>query len=163
MALTESFLHCLFLIVLANGAPVLSQKIFGDRFNQPIDLGFLFFDGNRLLGDSKTWRGLLASFVITVPAATLLGYEWQYGLLLALYSMLGDLISSFIKRRMAMASSSMAPLIDQVPESLLPAWLLRKQFGLDVGSIVILVGLFIVLELVLSRILYIWGIRRKPY
>ncbi|HEY9052356.1 MAG TPA: CDP-archaeol synthase [Gammaproteobacteria bacterium] len=163
MVLTETFIHCLFLIVLANGAPVLSQKFLGGRFNQPVDFGFIFVDGKRLLGDSKTWRGLLASLAITAPAAWLLGYEWQTGLLLALYSMLGDLLSSFIKRRMAMASSSMAPLIDQIPESLLPAWLLHEQFALDVESIVILVGLFIVLELVLSRILYIWGIRRRPY
>lgn len=163
MVLTESFFDCLFLIVLANGAPVLSQKFFGDHFNQPLDMGFNFVDGKRLLGDSKTWRGLLASLIVTAPAAWLLGYEWQLGLLLAFYSMLGDLLSSFIKRRMAMPSSSMAPLIDQIPESLLPAWLLHEEFSLDVWSIISLVGLFIALELVLSRILYEWGIRRRPY
>ena len=67
--------YCLFLIVLANGAPVLSQKFFGDRFNQAIDLGFVFLDNKRLLGDSKTWRGLFSSLVVTTPAAWLLGYE----------------------------------------------------------------------------------------
>ncbi len=163
MVLTESFVHCLFLIVLANGAPVLSQKVFGDRFNLPVDFGWLFIDGKRLLGDSKTWRGILASLVATAPAAWLLGYEIETGLLLALFSMLGDMLSSFIKRRLSMPSSSMAPLIDQIPESLLPAWFLRVQFELELLPIVILVALFIVLELVLSRILYEWGIRRKPY
>ena len=34
--------------------------------------------------------------------------------------MAGDLLSSFTKRRMRLASSSMAPGIDQVPESVLP-------------------------------------------
>lgn len=163
MVLTESFIHCLFLIVLANGAPVLSQKLLGDRFNLAIDFGWVFIDGKRLLGDSKTWRGLLASLLVTVPAAWLLGYDIETGLMLAVFAMLGDLLSSFIKRRCSMPSSSMAPLMDQIPESLLPAWMLREQFELDDWAILILVCLFFVLELVLSRILYEWGIRRKPY
>ena len=62
-----------------------------------------------------------------------------------------------------MAPHSMAPLLDQVPESLLPALMLMHAFGLDLESITILVSAFIVAELVLSLVLYRLGIRNRPY
>ncbi|TNF38780.1 MAG: CDP-archaeol synthase [Gammaproteobacteria bacterium] len=161
--MTESMAHCLFLIVVANGTPVLVQKLFAERFNRPVDMGLVFLDGKRVLGDSKTWRGLISAIVVTALVSILLDYDMQLGALLAGYAMLGDLLSSFIKRRLGMPASSMAPFLDQVPESLLPAWLLQDDFDLDAWSVVVLVCLFVVLELLLSRILYQWGIRRKPY
>jgi CDP-2,3-bis-(O-geranylgeranyl)-sn-glycerol synthase len=71
--------------------------------------------------------------------------------------------SSFIKRRLDMAPHSMAPLLDQVPESLLPALMLRHTFGMDAVSIIILVAAFVVAELLLSLVLFKLGIRKKPY
>ena len=85
------------------------------------------------------------------------------GALIAVYAILGDLFSSFIKRRLGLAPSSMAPLIDQVPESLLPALMLKDSFGLDTKAIMILVSAFIVADLILSKVLYRLGIRNRPY
>ena len=83
--------------------------------------------------------------------------------MVAIYAILGDLFSSFIKRRLSMEPSSMAPLLDQIPESLFPAAMMMKTFDLDFSSVIQLVLTFIIVELALSHILYRWGLRKRPY
>ena len=43
--------------------------------------------------------------------------------------MSGDLVSSFAKRRLGIAASRSAPLLDQLPETLLPLLLLQPTLG----------------------------------
>ena len=153
----------LILIVIANGAPVIISRLLGDKLSTPVDLGYRLFDGQPILGDSKTWRGLIAALLATSSAAYILGYPVFIGLQVAVMAMLGDMFSSFIKRRFKKPSSSMVLVLDQVPESLFPLLLVRESFGLDYWSVMMLVALFIVVELSLSELLYRWGIRRHPY
>jgi len=47
------------LMTIANGTPILLARLMGNRLSQPIDGGVRFVDGRRLLGPSKTIRGLL--------------------------------------------------------------------------------------------------------
>jgi CDP-2,3-bis-(O-geranylgeranyl)-sn-glycerol synthase len=77
--------------------------------------------------------------------------------------MVGDLFSSFIKRRLALPPSSMALGLDQVPESLFPHWAMRSEWVLTPGSILALVMAFLVLELSFSRWLHKLQIREQPY
>ncbi len=158
-----AFLHLLLLIIVANGTPILLRNIVGSAATYPVDFGLRFIDNKRLFGDAKTWRGIILSIITTSIVAILLSYEWNTGAMVAAYAMLGDLLSSFIKRRMGLPSSSRAILIDQIPESLLPCLFLTKTFNLDIFGIVLLVGCFIILEILLSRILFWIGIRRRPY
>jgi len=153
----------LILIIIANGAPVILRALLGSRFSWPIDFGFRLPDNEPVFGKAKTWRGLAVALPVTAVAAALFGYSLETGALVALYALGGDLLSSFIKRRLRMAPHSMAPLLDQVPESLLPAVMLRDIFELTIESIIILVCAFIIAELVLSYIFYKLGIRKKPY
>jgi len=153
----------LLLIIIANGAPILIRWLLSDRFNLAVDFGQKLADDNRLFGSSKTWRGILAALFATGIAAWLLGYSPQIGLQVASYAVLGDLASSFAKRRLSMQPSSMAPLLDQVPESLFPALMMQHTFKLDLLSVIMLVLTFIIIELTLSHILYKWGIRKRPY
>jgi CDP-2,3-bis-(O-geranylgeranyl)-sn-glycerol synthase len=92
-----------------------------------------------------------------------LGLAVGQGCLLAALSMLGDLLSSFIKRRLKLQRSSMALGLDQVPEALLPLLLLKDPLGLTWPGILRTVVLFFVLELVLSRLLFWLRIRKTPY
>lgn len=163
----------LLLLIIANGSPILARNLLHDRWQQPVDAGLCFVDGRPLLGPAKTWRGIVAACLLTGIAATLLGLPLVTGLLVALAAMLGDLLSSFIKRRLGLVSSSMALGLDQVPESLLPL-LLIKFYGsqllpavqpaaiswMQVGQIIVM---FFVAELLLSRILYYLHIRNRPY
>ena len=161
--MTLEHLQLLLLIIVANGAPIVLRALLNNRFAAAIDFGIELPDQNPIFGKSKTWRGLAGSIILTAAFALVLGYPAATGALIAVYSLSGDLLSSFVKRRLGMAPSSMAPLLDQVPESLLPAVLLKDEFGLDTYSIMILVSVFVVVELILSYILYKLGIRKRPY
>jgi len=161
--MSAELFQLLLLIIIANGAPIVIRQLLNDRFSLAVDFGQKLPDNYRLFGSSKTWRGIFSALPATSAAAWLLGYPAEIGLLVAVYALAGDLCSSFIKRRLAMKPSSMAPLLDQVPESLLPALMLRQVFGLDLYSVIWLVLIFIIVELALSFILYRWGLRKRPY
>ena len=77
--------------------------------------------------------------------------------------MLGDLISSFIKRRMGLCSSAMAPGLDQVPESILPLMVCAPLLDLSWTQVLLVTLAFFVLEVILSRVAYRFGVRQQPY
>lgn len=77
--------------------------------------------------------------------------------------MAGDLCSSFLKRRLALAPSSRALGLDQLPESLLPLLVCRAALSLTAADIVFAVILFFAGEIVLSRLLYRIHLRDEPY
>ena len=156
-------IQLLSLIIIANAAPILMRALLKSRFELAVDLGYKLSDGQPVFGRSKTWRGILAALLATALASLLFGFTIQDGLLVACYAVAGDLSASFLKRRLHLPSSSMAPLLDQVPESFLPAYMMRQVFGLDLQSVILLVLLFIVSELLLSHILFRWGLRNRPY
>ena len=156
-------LKLLFLIIIANGAPVLARNILKSHFETALDFNRIHFNGQPVFGPTKTWRGIITAIIITVPFALLLGFTIELGLMLAALAMLGDLLGSFIKRRLKLAPSSRALGLDQIPESLLP--MLACQALLDLGwqSTVMVVFLFFIMELLLSRLLYQLHIRKHPY
>jgi len=161
--MSSGFVHLLLLIIVANGAPVLLRFFMRNRLDAPVDSGMVLPDGRRLFGGSKTWRGVAGALPATAAAAVLLGYSAWIGVQVAVAAILGDLVSSFIKRRLGMRQSGMAPLLDQVPESLLPALIVMRDFALGDIQVIALVAVFVVVELLLSLVLYRLGVRRRPY
>lgn len=161
--MSVDFLSLLLLIIIANGAPIVTRWLLNDQLDLAVDLKLTLPDKNRLFGASKTWRGILAALFITTIIAWLLNYPVQTGLLIASYAMLGDLTSSFIKRRLLLPPSSKAALLDQVPESLLPALMMMHTFNLGLLSVLLLVLTFIIIELFLSHLLYKWGLRNRSH
>ena len=156
-------IKALFLLLLANGTPVIAKKLLGARLAYPLDGGKLFFDGRPIFGQSKTLRGIIASLIVTGIGAWLIGYSLQLGLIFAAASISGDLASSFIKRRLGLAPSSRALGLDQLPESILPLLFCWQALSLEISTAVIIVGLFFAGELVLSRLLFRLNIRDRPY
>ncbi len=153
----------LVLLVIANGAPILGKKILGASFGHRLDGGAKFRDGRPLFGPTKTIRGVALSITATALTAIVLGYHWTDGALISALSMLGDLISSFVKRRLGLPPSSMAPGLDQIPESLLPSLAFKARLGLTAWEIAGVVFAFILLELLLSRLLFGLHLRDRPY
>lgn len=149
--MTVEFLQLLSLIIIANGAPILMRLLLNDNLNLAVDFGCKLPDHYRIFGSSKTWRGIFAAFVATSVAAWLLGYSPQTGLLIAVYAILGDLLSSFIKRRLAMKQSSNAPLLNQVPESFFPAFMMMQTFNLEISSTILLVSIFIIIDMLITH------------
>ncbi|MGD8595326.1 MAG: CDP-archaeol synthase [Gammaproteobacteria bacterium] len=153
----------LLLIGIANGTPVVVKKLLGDLWAYPLDGNRTFLDQRPVFGPSKTIRGIAFSGLFTAIFAPMFAIPWVYGLIIAATAMAGDLFSSFIKRRCGKPSSSMALGIDQIPESLLP--MIAAHYVLDVSwfGVFVVVVLFFVLELVVSKILYKFNIRNEPY
>jgi CDP-2,3-bis-(O-geranylgeranyl)-sn-glycerol synthase len=153
----------LLLLCAVNGAPILLQKWLDRRGNWPVDGGRLWADGRPWLGPSKTWRGVAGALLLGGLTAAALGMGAGTGLVAGGLAMLGDLLSSFVKRRLGIASSGMALGLDQIPESLLPLLWLQGQGLVGEGELFGLVAAFLLLELLLSRLLYWLHIRRQPY
>jgi hypothetical protein len=156
-------LKLLLLLTIANGAPLFAKKVWGNALAQPLDAGMRFFDQRPLFGPTKTVRGVLVSVAATAAAAPLLGIAWWLGALIGATAMAGDLLSSFIKRRLDRPPSSRALGLDQIPESLLPLLVCQKPLMLTPAEIVIIVAVFFAGAVVLSRLLYRVGLRDEPH
>jgi len=146
-------LDALLLLLIANGAPVLTRLLLGRRLTFPIDGGRIAADGRPWLGRSKTVAGLIASLVATTIAALLLGHDWQLGLVFGALAMTGDLASSYSKRRLGLPPGSQAPGLDQLPETLFPLAACAGVLGLHWGEVLLLALVFMALDIVVTRLL----------
>jgi CDP-2,3-bis-(O-geranylgeranyl)-sn-glycerol synthase len=150
-------------LALANGSPVIATRLLGGRWAWPLDGGRLAGDGRRLLGPSKTIRGLVLGVLSVALAAALVGRAWWLGALFGAAAMLGDAASSFVKRRMAIEPSDRAVGLDQIPEALLPLLVCYAPLNLNAASVALLVALFTLAQVLVSPIMYRLGVRRRPY
>lgn len=153
----------LVLIAVANGAPLVAKKLLGSSLGYPIDAGMTLRDGSRLLGPTKTIRGLLVAVAATGLCALLMGMSATSGLMLGAAAMVGDLISSFSKRRLKLAPSSKASGLDQVPESLLPALVGIWLVGLTLADALLITAMFTFVSMLASRLLFQLRLRDRPY
>ena len=156
-------LQLLTLLMLANGTPLIVKKLLGSRYSYPLDGNVTFADGRPVFGRSKTIRGIVPAVLVTTAAAPLIGLSWSIGFLVGSFAMAGDLFSSFCKRRLGLPTSSRASGLDQVPESLLPLLACRDVLALTAADIAVCVVIFVVGEVVLSRLLYAFRLRDRPY
>lgn len=151
------------LLLMANAAPVLAQNVLGDRWARAVDGNVHLADGRPLLGKSKTWRGLLAALLSCALLGPALGFGLGFSLMFAAASMLGDMLSSFSKRRLGLAASARATGLDQIPESLLPMLLGMAWLDYGFGTVLLSVLVFSLLDVWLSPWLHRLGLRRRPY
>ena len=135
MDLTEHSFVQIFFIVLWIMMPAYLSNTFavitGGKY--PIDQGKLHSDGNRILGDGKTWSGLIGGTI----GGMLIGYlQINYGeiviealantksydfwgerslliiFLLSFGALLGDMTASFFKRRSKLNRGDKSPILD---------------------------------------------------
>ena len=156
-------LQLLILLVVANGTAVGAKKLFGAVFARPLDGGALFLDGQPVFGPSKTTRGIVVSVLATSVCAALMGLGWEIGALIATFAMIGDLLSSFLKRRLHLASSSMAIGLDHIPESLFPLVASQLLLPLSILDIVAGTTTFVLGALILSPLLFRLNVRDEPH
>lgn len=146
-----SALRALLLVVSANAAPWLLARIFGDRWTAPIDFGLRLGDGQRLFGAHKTWRGFFGGVAACSAVAPLVGIAPGIGAAFGALSLVGDTLSSAIKRRLALSPGHDVPLLDQAPEALLPLIVFANVLGLSPASVLFVTLTFAVLDLVATR------------
>lgn len=134
----------------ANMAPIFAKR-WGwlDWSNVPIDAGKQW-RGQRILGDHKTWRGLIAGVLIAVACALIQWWlydqsqglqdfyridisqlnPWLWGSALALGALGGDALKSFFKRQIGIApGQNWVPFdqLDAVFGTMFVAWLLIEM------------------------------------
>jgi CDP-2,3-bis-(O-geranylgeranyl)-sn-glycerol synthase len=125
--------------------------------------GVLMVQTSDVLGTSKTMRGILLSVLVTSVCAPFVGLDLKNGFLVGSGAMAGDLLSSFLKRRLNLPPSSGATGLDQIPESLIPLLACRNSLSLSGVDIAVTVAIFFVGEMLLSRLLYWIHVRDRPY
>ncbi len=154
----------LLLLGVSNTMPIVARIVFKRHLETPVDFDRLFFlDRRPVFGPHKTWRGICSSIVGTAFLAWLLGLDVITGMKLAFFSMAGDLIASFIKRRMNLRSGAKATGIDQGIEAFLPLVIMKGELGITWIECLVITIVFTLMEIVLSPIFYRLGFRRHPY
>jgi CDP-2,3-bis-(O-geranylgeranyl)-sn-glycerol synthase len=121
------------LLLVGNGAPLLAGLALGERLAAPVDGGRQLTDGRAIFGPHKTWRGLAVAVLATAAAGALAGIGAAWGAAAGLLAMLGDLASSFVKRRRARPPGTESLLLDPLPEAVLP--LAALSVPLDLGAV----------------------------
>ncbi|MFO7787809.1 MAG: CDP-archaeol synthase [Halospina sp.] len=150
------------LLIVANGAPLVLSRILGTR-GAPVDGRLRLPDGRRLFGASKTWRGLVVAIAATAVIAWLFRLGFVFGAVFGAAAMLGDLASSFTKRRLGLGAGDRALGLDQLPEGLLPNFVAWWWLGVPGWAALLAALIFSALNIWVSPLLYRLGIRRQPH
>jgi CDP-2,3-bis-(O-geranylgeranyl)-sn-glycerol synthase len=172
--LIEAFL--LFLPAgIANMTPVLANKVPRlNRWQTPMDFG-RSFQGKRIFGTHKTWRGFLSGVVGGTLAGALLhvgGYHasvvsgfGEYLLFCAAISagtLIGDAVKSFFKRRAGVSSGSSWFPFDQI-DFIVGSLIFMLPFGLPPLKIIICIFiLYAGLTMLASYLGFLGGLKKKP-
>lgn len=103
----------------------------------PIDFGKNWRDGKRILGDGKTFRGLIGGTACGIIVGVMqmnVPSQWSLGsftltaiITLSFGALLGDMMKSFFKRRAGFERGAELPLIDQL-DFVAGAWVLTYIF-----------------------------------
>jgi len=160
-------LYYIFPAYCANGAPV----IFGG--GHPIDGGKKFLDGKPILGSHKTYRGLLFGLIIgtfvgwvqetLAPRAGLPQGSVILGFVLSLGALLGDLIGSFIKRRLNLKPGESLPVSDQIDFVLVALLLSLLVEPPSLVSALIIVVLTGPMHLLVNAMAYLLRLKDNPW
>ncbi|MFM2288680.1 MAG: hypothetical protein RL684_1823 [Pseudomonadota bacterium] len=141
-----AILLSLLLVVTANTAAWAAARIFGTRLAAPLDGGSTMPDGTRVLGDHKTWRGLIAAVVACGLAAQLFRLGFGLGAAFGALALLGDAASSFVKRRLRLQPGAEVVGLDQLAEAVLPLIVLQGSLGIGLAGILVVSAAFTLLD-----------------
>jgi hypothetical protein len=143
--------RALLLVSIANVVPWAAGRSM-QRWAAPLDCGVRLWDGERLFGGHKTWRGFLLGTMACALVAALIGPGFAIGAGVGALSLTGDALSSALKRRLRLAPGTEIAALDQLPEALLPLLVFAGALGLDAAEIVVAALAFIALDIAVTRV-----------
>jgi len=169
--------------------PNSSAALFGG--GTPIDFGKTW-KGKRILGDGKTWRGLIGGVLSGILIGLILlqisymcgdtSNFWGYGpaysnigviVCLAFGSLLGDMCGAFIKRRLGLERGQKAPILDQY-DFVIGAFLVTALFfpnfvydnyieGWHLAALIFIIVIMFALHRAVNIIGYKMGVKKEPW
>ena len=135
----------------------------------PIDFRKNFIDGRRILGDGKSFEGLIIALTfgttVGVILAKFLGEEWiLISFFESLFAMIGDMIGAFIKRRLGLERGARAIGLDQL-DFILGATLalLLLKVPLSLYEFLSIVIIAFVLHIFTNNVAYRLKIKSVPW
>ncbi len=151
-------------LYVANASCTLAALI---KKRHPLDFG-LKLGKHRLLGNGKTIEGLLIGFSLGSLASAIIFYLWP-GLMLSislasiLFALLGDVIHSFIKRRLGIKQGERWFLADQLDFMIASYIYLSFYISMDFLSVVVMFGATILIHRASNIIAYYLGLKKVPW
>lgn len=158
---------------IANAAPVFATRIpWIRRYDIPMDLG-KHWNGKRILGDNKTWRGfifgtvmggvtsLLISYFL-IPNSADAWYTFLVGAALGGGALTGDAIESFFKRQRGIPSGKSWFPFDQI-DYIIGGLLF--VYPLTLIPLILMAGILLLyfgLHLLVSYLGYLTGFKKHP-
>jgi uncharacterized protein len=138
-----NLIQALVLLLAINFGPFLTLPYHRFFPKRPLDHHIRFIDGRPLLGPHKTLAGFLAGIFFSGIVGVLLGVSLWVGLGAGFLGMLGDCLSSFIKRRFQKAPGTNMPVVDHIFEAGLPLLFLHAVYSFSWFVILIALILFV--------------------
>lgn len=165
LSFMEWFLKYFLPPMIANASPVLL------RGGRPVDGERRFIDGKPLLGPGKTWQGViigvymgtLSSLPISVYLESII--HMVNGFAASISALLGDMIGSFIKRRLGIPRGEPLPFLDQLDFALTASlyyWLVDPGFRRPDYLFYSLL-LVLVLHITTNNVAYVLGVKDRRW
>ena len=166
---------------VANSVPILAKRYKWVTFlEKPLDMGFKV-NGNRILGDHKTWRGLILGVIAAILTAilqqklvllfpnlnTVSIINWHsnnpilIGFLLGFGALFGDAVKSFIKRRIKIKPGDTFLLFDQIDYIIGALLFLSLKIPLSNIPILTIILTWTILHLLTTIFAWKVGIKEK--
>ncbi len=142
----------LLLLLVINGTPPVIAHLLPKMARWRLDGKITFMDKHPLLGSHKTLGGFISGIAAGGICAFFSGFPAGIGIGAGTLAMLGDSISSFIKRRLNLPEGKDIFPLDQIFEGLLPILLMHKVHYLSWNSALFVLLLFTVTAWSTSRI-----------
>lgn len=160
---------------IANMSPVFANKIpILNQWKTPIDFG-KSWRGKRLLGNNKTWRGLVFGTAMAALTALLIGLFTNptarldihatfvfAGALMGMGALLGDAVESFFKRRRGMGPGNSWFPFDQIDYIIGGLVVIYPIYTPTVALMLTILLLFFGLHLVSSYVGFLLKLKDQP-
>lgn len=147
---------------VANVIPIfVGNWKFIKRFNKPIDFG-LTFRGKRVFGDHKTVYGTLIGILAGVLTTMSIQQPLILGILLSIGALGGDMVKSFFKRQLGIASGKTWFPFDQLDYILGALILSAFYIQLNFTKYLLIIAVWFIIHIISTITGYLLKLKSSP-
>ncbi len=174
-----NLVEAVWLILPAYAANGLAPLARGKHY---LDGGRNFRDGKRIFGNGKTWEGSILGVVCAVLVSSIMQFVYPLlpwgtsgvpltliqmgplaGALLGLGAIIGDLVGSFLKRRLGLPRGHPVPVLDQLDFIVGSFVFVSVVFPTNFSWLILLVIVTPFFHLSANYMAFLLGVKKEPY